>query len=31
VPLQQYSSLASQYDWMLAAYGHWKPEGRGAN
>jgi hypothetical protein len=33
LPLQQYGSVESQYDWMMEveAGEHWKPEGRAAN
>jgi len=33
LPLQQYGSVESQYDWMMEelAGAHWKPEGRAAN
>ena len=33
LPVQQYGSAASQYDWMMEVLAgeHWKPAGRAAN
>lgn len=31
LPVQQYGSAASQYDWTLSAEGQVKPAGRGSN